>query len=162
MIFLSLGSNLKNRKKQLKKAINHIEKLVKIVAVSPIYQTEPIGFKGNDFYNIVLALETKVNAEILLQVLLHIEDTMGRTRNQRGYENRIIDIDLICYHQKRMATPKLTLPHPRFHQRKFVLQPFADIAPDYRPYPNGKTIRELLEDCDDLTEVKRVRSQGLT
>lgn len=155
IIFLSLGTNLGDKKENLKKCIKNIAQIATVVKLSRIYQTPSIGFDAPDFYNMMIAIETSLMAFDLLDTLQSIEKKMGRKKTALSdYESRIIDIDIICYKRQKINTQKLTLPHPHFLQRLFVLQPFDEIATDYTPILGGQIVSELLAKCSDRSKIK--------
>lgn len=154
MIFLGLGSNIGNRKKNLMRAIELLNQHNDIIVrkISSIYETEPYGVKEqDDFLNAVIVVETKLFPEELLDVCLTIESRMGRTRELR-WGPRVIDIDLLSYNNEAMHTERLTLPHPFFALRKFVLVPMAEIAGDFI-VSDGMTVKNLLMQCPDSSNV---------
>lgn len=132
IVYLSLGSNLGDRKKNLENVINLIaERIGNLSAISSIYETEPWGFKSeNSFLNMVVKLETQLSPLQLLADTKKIEIEMGRKeKNTKEYKDRIIDIDIILYDDLILKSKELTLPHPLFHEREFVLSPLLEIAP---------------------------------
>ncbi len=158
-MFLSIGSNLGNKKNNLQEAIDYIKKYdVKVNAVSTIYETEPWGFEtDNSFYNIVLKISTDLNALDLLTILLSIENNLGRIRNSENktYISRIIDIDIITYDNQIIETEKLTIPHLYMHKRKFVLMPLQEIEPLFVHPALNKSIDKLLLECNDETAINK-------
>ena len=132
---LALGSNLGNRKENLKLAIKKINSLnnTTIDSVSGFYETEPfeVPDKQNKYINCCIKVSTNLNPEKLLEKCLQIESSMGRTRPYR-FAPRIIDIDLLLYENEIINTEKLTLPHPRMKERLFVLLPMSDICKDLK------------------------------
>jgi 2-amino-4-hydroxy-6-hydroxymethyldihydropteridine diphosphokinase len=133
-VYLALGSNLGNKNKNLLTAIALIAEKVGIFsAISSVYETEPWGYQSpNMFYNQVVAVETTLLPLALLEVTQGIEKEMGRIfKNSPGYQDRIIDIDIILYDDWIYESEKLKLPHPRLHLRRFVLEPLNEITPDY-------------------------------
>ncbi|MGM9760599.1 MAG: 2-amino-4-hydroxy-6-hydroxymethyldihydropteridine diphosphokinase [Parabacteroides sp.] len=147
--YLSLGTNLGDRKSHLVQAVALLaERAGTIGALSSLYETEPWGFQSaNRFLNIALQLETSRPPLELLAVTRLIEIEMGRVAKSRSgvYEDRVIDIDLLLYEGAIMQTDVLTLPHPHMHERRFVLEPMAEIAPDLIHPLLQKTMKELLE-----------------
>ena len=134
-IYISLGSNIGNREDNLRKAVDLINSNpgIKIIKVSSIYETEPMYLKEqNSFYNIVL--QARVNSKTgpfeLMGFLKGIEYDMGRKRSEKKYGPRIIDLDLLFYGGMFIESDFLTVPHPRMRERKFVLIPLSEIAPE--------------------------------
>ncbi len=155
-VYLSLGSNSGNRPELLRNALQALASAGKVVRTSPVYETAAWGFDGPDFLNQVVLLETFLEPDELLTALRQIETSLGRLPNGRpGYENRPIDIDILTYDDRVIRTDRLTVPHPRLAQRKFVLQPWNDIAPDFRVPDYEKTVSRLLEETTDTTPVRR-------
>jgi 2-amino-4-hydroxy-6-hydroxymethyldihydropteridine diphosphokinase len=148
--YLSLGSNLGNRKFNLKKAIRLLsDDLVRVRRVSPIYETAPRELLDQPwFLNLALEIETVLSAEELLARIAHVEAELGRQRNlPKG--PRTVDIDILLYDDLVVNSPELTIPHRSMHERRFVLEPLADLAPDLRHPELGRTITELLAGLED-------------
>jgi 2-amino-4-hydroxy-6-hydroxymethyldihydropteridine diphosphokinase len=155
--YLSLGSNLGNRAFFLQKALFELDRRVgKVVQVSPVYRTRAWGFEGADFLNACAAVSTTLPPEGLLQALLEIEREAGRERVPgAGYRSRTLDLDLLYYGDLQLQTETLVVPHPRLQDRRFVLKPLADIAPQgYHP-ALGKDHRNLLQECRDETPLEK-------
>lgn len=143
--FVALGANLGDRLATLRAAVGELAALGDVTAVSTVYETEPVGFAEQPAYlNAVAALETSVPALDLLRALLAIERRQGR---ERSFANapRTLDLDLLMYGDEELATPVLTLPHPRMHERAFVLVPLNEIAPDIVLQRTGTTPAMALE-----------------
>ena len=155
--FLSLGSNLGNRGKNLQKALVELEMWgIKTILSSSIYETEPIGFKDQPwFYNMVIKAETKFSAEEVLKVISAIEKSLGRERNIR-FGPRPIDIDILFYENLILHEEGLAIPHPRLQERLFVLMPLNEIEPHVLHPLLKKQIFELLKECRDTAIVKRL------
>ncbi len=144
-IFLSLGSNLGNRKINLSKALRFIEeKDIRIKKVSSIYKTPPWGKKDQpEFLNQVIEAETEVSPKKLLNTCKEIEKKMGRKKGER-WGPRIIDIDILFYGEKIIKEENLTIPHPLITERAFVLLPLYEIAPDFIHPVRKEKIKALL------------------
>lgn len=131
------------------------EKAGTLVKSSGVYETEPWGFTTNaNFLNQTLKLETTLNPDQLLETCHAIESSLGRMRNIAGeYQSRTMDIDILLYDSLIMDTPHLRIPHPFMHERLFVLKPLSEIAPDYVHPIFQKAIRQLLEECKDISGI---------
>jgi 2-amino-4-hydroxy-6-hydroxymethyldihydropteridine diphosphokinase len=132
-LYLSLGTNLGNRRSNLDTALDLIAREVGIIkARSSVIETEPWGFDSpNSFLNMAILVQTDLKPLEVLDRTQRIEKDMGRTSKTGadGYHDRIIDIDILLYDDLTMDTPRLTIPHPRMYQRRFVMEPLAQIAP---------------------------------
>ncbi|ANW95135.1 hypothetical protein AXE80_02010 [Wenyingzhuangia fucanilytica] len=158
---LSLGTNLGNKLENLNNAIKKITSLGKILKVSSVYQTPPWGFKSDDFFNIALTLQTSLNADELIKHLLNFELELGRTRVSEniGYQARPLDIDIVFFNDEIINTENLTIPHPRMHERNFVLIPLIEIVSDFNHPVLNKTLETLFDECDDKSEITRTKHQ---
>lgn len=143
--YLSLGSNLGDRAANLEAAIERLGDLGRVVARSAFYETEPVEVERQPwFLNCVVAVETELMPRQFLSRILAIEQKMGRRRTQaKGPRN--IDIDILFFGGAIVEMPALTIPHPAMHERRFVLEPLAEIAPDLRHPALKKTVREMLD-----------------
>ncbi|NIM96606.1 MAG: 2-amino-4-hydroxy-6-hydroxymethyldihydropteridine diphosphokinase [candidate division Zixibacteria bacterium] len=154
--YLSLGSNLGDRLQFLKEAIRKIgrSEKVSVEKVSPIYETQPVGYEDQGwFLNLVVEIQTSLKPVPLLQFLLSIEDQMGRKR-ERKWGRRNIDLDILLYDERVVDSAQLTIPHPRMHERTFVLTPLAQIAPELLHPLLKKKVEELLQSCEDKSVVR--------
>jgi|HubBroStandDraft_6_1064221.scaffolds.fasta_scaffold120475_2 2-amino-4-hydroxy-6-hydroxymethyldihydropteridine diphosphokinase len=155
LVYLSLGSNIGDRAGHLKAAIKHLESLGNVVAVSSFYETEPVEVTAQPwFLNGVVALETEKMPRQLIAAILDLEQEMGRRRVQKKGP-RTIDIDILLFGNSVIDMPGLTVPHPAMHERRFVLQPLAEIAPDVRHPVLKKSVRELLADLPSGQAVRK-------
>jgi 2-amino-4-hydroxy-6-hydroxymethyldihydropteridine diphosphokinase len=144
--YIALGSNLGDRAKTLAVAVDRLGSLGRVTAKSSLYETEPVGFHDQpNFLNAVVALETNLTPVPLLRALLGIEREMGRDRSQGVIHGpRALDLDLLLMGDAIVSGEELTLPHPALQQRRFVLAPLAEIAPELCHPPSKRTIAELL------------------
>jgi|SRR5271157_740852 len=145
--YLSLGSNVGDREQHLRDAIARLETAGRTISVSSFCETEPVEFTGQPwFLNCAVALATDKTPEQLLAALLAIEQGMGRRRSQESRKGpRTIDLDILLYGDSVVESPELTIPHPAMHQRRFVLEPLAEIAPQAKHPVFKQTVQELLE-----------------
>ncbi len=154
-VFLGIGTNLGDRESNLKEAMVRIEEsLGEILAASSVYETEPWGFKSKDqFLNMIVYIRTDLRPSGLLGRILMIEALMGRIRDDREYKSRIIDIDILLYDNEIIDGSTLVIPHPRLHERRFVLVPLCEIAPERIHPVFGKSFESLLKKCRDKSKV---------
>lgn len=149
-VYLSLGSNKGDRLKHLNLAIEQISNRIgSIVSQSDFLETEPVGFKSTHlFYNIAIGIETTHSATEILKTTQQIEKELGRKQKSVNgiYHDRVIDIDILLYDDRIINRPELQIPHPRMKERRFVLEPLAQIAPSLIIPNETKTIAELLAD----------------
>ena len=145
IVYLSLGSNLGDRQVNLRNAIGRLLELGDVLEVSSLYNTEPVEFIDQPwFLNCAVAVRTELIPREFLAGILSIEKAMGRQRIQpKG--PRLIDIDILLFGAAHINTPQLTVPHPAMAERRFVLEPLAEIAPAVRVPLLKKTVRDLLD-----------------
>jgi 2-amino-4-hydroxy-6-hydroxymethyldihydropteridine diphosphokinase len=155
LVYLSLGSNMGDREAHLREASARLQTVGSVVSVSSFYETEPVEFTDQAwFLNCAVALETTETPEQVMAAVLNIEQEMGRQRIQKKGP-RIIDIDILLFSNIVTDSPELTIPHPAMHQRRFVLQPLAEIAPAVRHPLSKKTVREMLGGLPDGQAVRK-------
>ncbi len=156
-VYLSLGSNLGDREANLRAAIAGLAVLGEVTAISSVYETEPVDFTQQPwFLNCAVALTTEKMPRQLLAGVLKIEQQMGRRRTQpKG--PRLIDIDILLFGSSIIDTAQLTIPHPAMHQRRFVLEPLAEIAPEARHPVFKRTVRELRDALPPGPGVRKIQ-----
>ncbi|NPV28703.1 MAG: 2-amino-4-hydroxy-6-hydroxymethyldihydropteridine diphosphokinase [Firmicutes bacterium] len=161
--YVGLGSNLGDRAANLGRARQELDShpQIRITRTSSLYESEPVGFLDQGwFLNQVVEIETDLDPFALLRVLQGIENTLGRKREIR-WGPRVIDLDLLLFDNRTLATPELVLPHPRMYERNFVLVPLHEIAPDLL-HPDGRSTREHLREFHEKAPGEKIRLfQGL-
>ncbi len=144
--YVALGSNVGDRERMLWSAIHMLafNPEVDVVAVSSFRETAPVGYLDQpDFLNAAVAIETELGSRALLDLLLSIELELGRTREGPRFGPRTIDLDLVLYGDEVVDEPGLTVPHPRLHERRFVLEPLAELDPGLT-VPEKGSVQALL------------------
>jgi 2-amino-4-hydroxy-6-hydroxymethyldihydropteridine diphosphokinase len=160
IVYLSLGSNLGDRQANLNQAMAKMAALGKITAVSAFYETQPVDLVDQPwFVNCVAALETELTTQELMAAILRLEEDLGRRRLARKGP-RTIDIDLLLAGDTVVDEPGLTVPHPAMQQRRFVLEPLAEIAPDAVHPVLQSTVRELLDTLPEGQAVRKIAREG--
>ncbi len=156
-VFLGLGSNLGDRLGFLRQGLWNLEDGgIRIIRVSSIYDTDPVGFQSQEnFLNIAAEVDWSGEPRELLLRCLAAEEAMGRQRGERNGP-RTLDIDILLWGRRVHREPGLEIPHPRLHERRFVLVPLEEIAPGAVHPLLELTVRELLGRCPDLSGVRRV------
>ncbi|MPR34697.1 2-amino-4-hydroxy-6-hydroxymethyldihydropteridine diphosphokinase [Salmonirosea aquatica] len=156
-IYLLLGSNLGDRARLMQNAVDQIgARIGRLLRASALYETAPWGgIEQPAFLNQVLEVETSLAPEEVLRIILEIEHEAGRVRYER-WGARHLDIDILYFGSSVMDTPRLTVPHPRLHERRFTMVPLVEIAPDFRHPVLNKTNAELLDLCKDGEAVVKV------
>ena len=161
LTYLSLGSNRGRKLNNLQEAIYEIaESIGAIHKISSVYKSDSWGFKGNDFYNICIAVSTYLPPEELLKNILNIETKLGRKREQNNkYTNRKIDIDILLFDDEIVFSKKIIIPHPRMLDRRFVLVPLAEIAGNTLHPIEKKTLNICLNNTIDTSEIHKISSK---
>ncbi|WP_239990728.1 2-amino-4-hydroxy-6-hydroxymethyldihydropteridine diphosphokinase [Marixanthomonas ophiurae] len=156
-IYLSLGTNLGNKFENLQHAIQSIyENVGAVVKISPVYKTPAMGFEGDDFLNCAILVQSMLSPTKILETILSIELKMGRERKKSGvYTSRPIDIDILLIDDLVKESNKLTVPHPEMQNRKFVLQPLADIDAQMEHPVFQKKIIKLLAETSDTSQLEK-------
>ena len=156
IVYLALGSNLGDRRENLRQAVASLSPQMTVKAKSHIYETPPWGYADQPmFLNQVVKAQTYLEPEPLIKHIKRLENALGRRESFRNGP-RSIDIDILFYDDLVLDTPVLTIPHPRLHERGFVLLPMMDIATDLVHPVTQKSIREMAASCDlsGITQVK--------
>lgn len=146
-VFLSLGSNKGERIENIQNAITQLKSIGEIIKVSEVYETSPVGFEAEEnFFNICLIFKTKLRPLELLKSTQEIEIKLGRKKTKKkGYESREIDVDIIFFNNIVLETDNLTIPHPHYHNRAFVLYPLNDLDKGFLTPLFKKTFQELIQ-----------------
>jgi 2-amino-4-hydroxy-6-hydroxymethyldihydropteridine diphosphokinase len=157
-VLLSIGSNLGDRRANLENALQLLGNLGQVSAVSSFYETEPVELTAQPwFLNCAVKLETNRMPKQLMKSILDIEREMGRQRKQKkGPRN--IDIDILFFGNSVVEAQGLTIPHPALHQRRFVLEPLVEIAPEFRHPVFKRTVRELRDALPPGQTVSKIKS----
>ena len=161
-VIAGLGSNLGDRFAALRRAMEMINgEAGEIIATSSVWETEPWGFDADDqFLNMVIVLKTSLEPKGLIQRFRSIEGRMGRKKSGGGkYESRIIDLDILFWDDRVISIPGLEVPHPKLHSRRFVLEPLMEVAPETVHPVTGLTVAEMLQFCEDNSDVRLASRQ---
>lgn len=166
---LALGSNLGNPVENLRQALRQLSEQpgISVKMVSRFYETEPQGMRSDDpaqaFVNAMALLETTLVPQELLSVCLMVEQALGRNRfhadKRQGYASRTLDLDILFYDDRHICENGLEIPHPRLHERAFVLIPLAELVPDWVHPVFGKTIRQLAGELPEQAWVRPLLSE---
>jgi len=158
LVYLSLGSNVGDRAANLNTAIDRLRAFGEVVAVSSCYETEPVEFTAQPwFLNCAVTLDTEKTPGQLLSGILDIEQQLGRRRGQQKGP-RILDIDILLFGDSIVEDAGLTIPHPAMQERRFVLEPLAEIAPDVLHPILKRSIRELRDALPPGQAVRKINS----
>jgi 2-amino-4-hydroxy-6-hydroxymethyldihydropteridine diphosphokinase len=155
VVYIGLGSNLENPLEQVRRAIDSLSATpqIQVTSVSSLYRSRPMGPQGQpDYINAVMAIETPLGADELLDVLQTIEQAQGRVRDGERWGPRTLDLDILLYGDAIMEQPRLKIPHPGLHERSFVLYPLYEIAPKLMVPGHGALVK-LLESCENDLEM---------
>ena len=156
-VYLLLGSNINDRQKMIRLAIDEISSRVGTIGQSSsLYESEPWGFTADqDFLNQVIRVETMLSPTKLLEEILDIEISLGRTRmeNEQGYASRSIDIDILFYNNEIIREEHLDIPHPKIHERLFTLVPLCELDESFIHPVHCKSLGELMAICPDKNAV---------
>ncbi|MBW3003997.1 2-amino-4-hydroxy-6-hydroxymethyldihydropteridine diphosphokinase [Candidatus Woesearchaeota archaeon] len=157
--YVGVGTNTGDRERNIKRALCVLEGLFEVSNKSSVYEAEPIGFMYNDwFYNAVVEIETELEPEELLKKLQMIEDQFGRDRSIK-YGKVTMDLDLLFYEDKIMERFDLQLPHTKIPDRRFVLLPMAEIAPEFVHPLTHKSMKDMLKDVGMDKSVRKIRKK---
>jgi dihydroneopterin aldolase / 2-amino-4-hydroxy-6-hydroxymethyldihydropteridine diphosphokinase len=157
LVFLSLGANIGDREVALREAVSRIRAFphTRIDRISSVYETEPWGYHEQDpFLNCVVSARTQLTAEDFFRSLKNAERDMGRAPGER-YHPRLIDIDILFFQNEIIETDELTVPHVSIGERRFVLEPFCEIAGEFMHPVLNKTMLDLLSECRDTGRIRR-------
>jgi 2-amino-4-hydroxy-6-hydroxymethyldihydropteridine diphosphokinase len=157
--YIGLGTNMGDRELNLLRAVAELGKLpgTRVTGLSPFYETEPVGGVAQDnFYNAVARIETSLSPAGLLERLKEIEVTVFRRVPSGHWGPRSMDLDILLYGEQVLSGERFTIPHPRLAERRFVLQPLADLDPSLRHPSLGRTIAELLASLPTTERVVRI------
>jgi len=156
-VFLSIGSNLGARRENLKMALSLLQGTSLVVKrSSSLYETEPVGIRDQpDFVNLACEIVCSLEPEQLLERCLKAEGQLGRLKTHQNGP-RLIDIDIVFFGRKVIDLDHLQVPHPRRLERRFVLVPLTEIAPSFVDPVTGNTVSRMLEQCQDLSWVRKI------
>lgn len=159
-VFLGTGGNIGNKHDNFDKVYTFIKnELGTITKSSSVYETPPWGFEAKDnFWNMVLIVETEFSAVEVLRKINKIEAKFGRKRESGQYKSREMDIDILYFDDEIINAENLIIPHPLLHKRLFVLVPIAEIAPDFVHPVLKQTSLKMLNNCDDKSVIRKVKN----
>jgi len=162
MVYFGLGSNLGDRESYLRQAVGALDNVIGVQSQSSLYVTQPWGVKDQPvFLNMAVGCLTNRELDSLLYITIEIENKLGRKRENR-WQPRFIDIDILLADGEIMQTPELTVPHCYLLERRFALLPLAEIAPNAVHLILKKTVKQLLEECQDNSRVEIYKAFSLS
>ena len=154
---ITLGSNIGDKVFNIKKAIDYVSQSLEVKRISNYYETEPWGYESkNSFVNAGIIIETIFSPEDLLAFLKQIEKKMGRQKTTGGYQDRIIDLDILTFDHVTLSTTNLVIPHPKIAERKFSIVILKDLFFDEVIPSLNKSAQELLHQCEDKLKVQMI------
>ena len=154
---ITLGSNIGDKVFNIKKAIDYVSQSLEVKRISNYYETEPWGYESkNSFVNAGIIIETIFSPEDLLAFLKQIEKKMGRQKTTGGYQDRIIDLDILTFDHVTLSTTNLVIPHPKIAERKFSIVILKDLFLDEVIPSLNKSALELLQQCEDKLKVQMI------
>ncbi len=159
-VFLALGSNIGDRLENLTRAVNTLSEhdSIEVLKISAVYETEPkYNTNQPEFFNQVIEISTDCDPEQLLVIIKEIEARHGRDLNSERNAPRIIDIDILAYASQVLRAGNLSIPHPGISERRFVLEPWSDISPDFTVPELNKTVVELLSVTADMSRARIIQ-----
>ncbi|MBI4529652.1 MAG: 2-amino-4-hydroxy-6-hydroxymethyldihydropteridine diphosphokinase [Deltaproteobacteria bacterium] len=158
-VYIGIGSNLGKKKENYLEALSRIAKIpnTKIIRESSLYESEPLGEAKHWYVNGAIEIETELKPEALLEKLKNIERAMGRKKARKRWDARIIDLDILLYHNLIVEKKNLKIPHPEMHKRRFVLVPLSEIGPQIIHPLLGMSISELMINLKDEKRVSVMR-----
>ncbi len=160
-VYLALGSNMGNREQNLKTALQNLNthKILRVCNTSSVFETEPKYITDQpDFLNMVIEGTTEMDAVGLLNACKRIEKEMGRNFQEKRFGPRVIDIDILFYGSEIISEERLVVPHPKIAERRFVLEPLAEIAGEFVHPQLLRTVSDLLNKCQDSGRVNKIKS----
>ena len=157
LVSITLGSNIGDKVFNIKKAIDYVSQSVEVKRISNYYETEPWGYESkNSFVNAGIIIKTIFSPEDLLAFLKQIEKKMGRQKTTGGYQDRIIDLDILTFDHVTLSTTNLVIPHPKIAERKFSIVILKDLFFDEVIPSLNKSALELLQQCEDKLKVQMI------
>lgn len=154
-VFLSVGSNI-DREKNIRSALQTLAKQFGHIKISPVYESEAVGFHGDAFFNLIVEIQTELELTELVSELKQIEDQHGRDREGPKFSSRSLDIDVVTFGNQVGEVSGIELPRPELYYNSFVLQPMADLCGDRLDPKTGKSYRELLSTLKNRVPLKAV------